>query len=106
MKKFSLISFCIAGFLSIIFAFTTVQTNGIQGKILPLRGAGTVIAVLGTDTLSTPVNNGSYRFSAIKPGTYSVSIKGYLPNRDSTIVNVAVIKDAITDVGTILLKQN
>jgi hypothetical protein len=105
MKKSGLISLSLGGSLMILFAFTSFQINGIQGKVLPLQGAGTATAVLGLDTLKTPIVNGNFKFSTIKPGTYSVTIKGTPPYLDSTVVNIAVIRDATTDVGSIRLRQ-
>jgi len=106
MKKFGLISFSVTGsLLSLIFAFNSFQINGIQGKVLPVQGVGTVTAVLGLDTLKGQIVNGNFKFPSIKPGTYSVTIKGTPPYLDSTIVNIAVIRDAITDIGSIRLKQ-
>jgi hypothetical protein len=110
MKKFSLIYFSIAGSLMILLAFTTIrsskQSNGIQGKVMPVEGVRIVTAVLGRDTITAQVNNGNFKFSKIKPGTYSIIINSNLPFRDSTIVSIPVVKDATTDVGTILLVHN
>jgi hypothetical protein len=105
MKKFGLISLSLTGSLLILFAFNSFQTNGIQGKVLPVQGAATVSAVSGLDTLRGQIVNGNFKFPAIKPGTYSVTIKGIPPYLDSTVVNIAVIKDAVTDIGSIRLRQ-
>ena len=86
-------------------AFSMMNTGGIQGKVLPAGVSNTALAVLGRDTLTAIVNGGNFKFSNLKPGTYSVVIKGILPYRDTTIANIAVIEEASTDIGVITVPK-
>jgi hypothetical protein len=87
-------------FLSLL-AFTFIKTGNIQGKVMPVNGALQALAVLGTDTLKTPVNNGNFAFRNVKTGTYTIVVKANVPYNDVTVRNVAVIDSVTTDVGVI-----
>jgi hypothetical protein len=103
MKTLNLIA--ATGLVLASFAFTLLKTGGIQGKISPVEGSKVAVAISGRDTLRAPINSGSFKFSGLKAGTYTVLIKRLLPLTDTSIVNIPVIEDAITDVGTIRLVQ-
>lgn len=105
MKKLSLNFLMVAGLSFILVAFAFIKDSGISGKISPADGASEVLAVSGTDTLKTVVSNGSFVFSPIKPGTYTIWVKAKAPYKDTSVENVAVIDSAITDVGEIKLQQ-
>lgn len=105
MKKLSLNFLMVAGLLLILVAFTFIKDSGISGKISPADGASEVLAVSGADTLKTVVSNGSFVFSPIKPGTYTIWVKAKAPYKDASVENVAVIDSAITDIGEIILQQ-
>jgi len=82
----------------------TVAVTGmgsIKGSITPI---GTVAAVSATSsggiTYSSNVNsNGNFQILALPPGTYSVTITPAIPLLPVTILNVAVLANAATDVG-------
>lgn len=105
MKRLSLNFLMVIGLLFALIAFTFIKESGITGKISPADGASEVLAVAGTDTLKTVVSNGSFIFSPIKPGTYTVWVKAKAPYKDTSVENVAVVDSAITDVGEIKLEQ-
>lgn len=88
-----------------MLAFTLIKDGGIQGKVSPADGAVQVLAVAGTDTLKTEINNGSFVFGAVKPGTYTLWVKAKAPYKDTSVENVAVVDSATTDVGEIKLQQ-
>ncbi|EDM37584.1 hypothetical protein PBAL39_10581 [Pedobacter sp. BAL39] len=88
-----------------LLAFTKARTGGIQGKVNPAEAAVQVLAVSGKDTLTTMVNGGTFVFSNVKAGTYSVMVKAVVPYKDVTLSNVAVVDSATTDVGVIRLLQ-
>lgn len=95
----------ILGLLSGIYAFTSIRAGGIQGKITPALGVEKVVAIAGKDTLTAEINKGNLVFRKVKPNTYLLLIKGKAPYKDTTIVDVAVIDSATTDIGEIKLHQ-
>ena len=88
-----------------LFAFESIKEGGIQGKVTPVEGVKEVVAVTGMDTLRSQINNGSFVFSNVKKGTYTVWIKANAPYKDISIENVAVVDSATTDIGEIKLMQ-
>lgn len=103
MKRLSFLM--VLGLVLSFFAFTLIKDGGIQGKIVPADGAEQVMAVSGTDTLKTGINNGSFMFSGVKPATYTIWVKAKAPYKDTSVENVAVVDSATTDVGEIKLAQ-
>ena len=101
MKTLNLLALAATTF--VFFAFTIINTGGIQGKIVPSESAKLAVAISGRDTLTTQINSGSFKFSNLKAGTYTVWIKRDLPKKDTSVVNIAVIDEATTDIGTIQL---
>lgn len=105
MKKLSLSFLSVAGLSLGLLAFNAVKDAGIQGRVSPAEGAAQVLAVAGKDTLRTNVISGSFVFSKIKPGTYTIWVKANPPYKDTALENVAVTDSATTDVGAIKLLQ-
>lgn len=105
MKKASLNLLAVAGLSLGLFAFSTIDQGGIQGKVTPAEGAKEVVAVMGTDTLRSQVSNGTFMFSNVKKGTYTVWVKANAPYKDAAVENVAVTDSATTDIGEIKLMQ-
>ena len=105
MKRLSLNFLMVIGLLFALIAFTFIKESGITGKISPADGASEVLAVAGKDTLKTMPSNGSFTFSPIKPGTYTIWVKAKPPYKDTSVENVAVVDSAVTDVGEIKLEQ-
>nr|WP_121269773.1 carboxypeptidase regulatory-like domain-containing protein [Pedobacter schmidteae] len=103
MKRSSMVM--MTGLLLSLLAFTFIKSGNIQGKVLPADGALEVQAIMGTDTLRTALNNGSFIFKNIKTGTYAILLKGNMPYKDTTVKNVAVIDSTTTDIGLIRLAQ-
>ena len=105
MKKLSV--FCVALILSSILfvAFTFVKLGGIVGRIGPSDAAISVSLITGQDTTSVPVNQGSFSFSKLKEGVYTLVIKANAPYKDAVIENVAVKDSTTTDMGEVRLKQ-
>jgi len=105
MKKASLNFLAVAGLSIGLFAFGSIKEGGIQGKVTPSEGAKEVVAVAGTDTLRSQISNGTFVFSNVKKGTYTVWIKANAPYKDAAVENVAVTDSATTDIGEIKLLQ-
>ena len=89
----------------ILFAFSAARVGGIRWKVFPIDGADKAMAISGKDTLVTDVVSGSFAFSNVKKGTYTVWLHAKAPNKDTPVENVAVIDSAITDVGEVKLLQ-
>lgn len=91
----------LAGF----FSFSTIKEGGIQGRVTPMEGVKAVVAISGSDTLSSQLSEGNFVFSNVKKGTYTIWIKANAPYKDAAVENVAVADSATTDVGEIKLMQ-
>ena len=105
MKRASLNILTIAGLSFGLFAFGSIKQGGIQGKVSPAEGAKEVVAIAGVDTLRSQISNGSFVFSNVKKGTYTIWVKANAPYKDISVENVAVTDSATTDVGEIKLLQ-
>ena len=105
MRKANLNLLAVAGLSLGLFAFNAVKEGGIQGKVSPAEGAKEVVAIAGTDTLRSQISNGSFVFSNVKKGTYTIWVKAKAPYKDASVENVAVADSATTDVGEIKLQQ-
>lgn len=105
MKRLNLKILLATGLLFALIAFTFSKESGIIGRIFPANAASEVVAVSGSDTLKTTINNGAFIFSPIKPRTYIIWIKANTPYRDTVVENVAVIDSTLTDIGEIKLQQ-
>lgn len=105
MKRASLNFLAVAGLSLGLFAFGSIKEGGIQGKVTPAEGVKEVVAVAGTDTLRSQMNNGTFVFSSVKKGTYTIWVKANAPYKDASVENVAVTDSATTDIGEIKLLQ-
>jgi hypothetical protein len=105
MKKFTVNALPLFMLIFILLAFKIQNDGAIQGKVIPPEGVQLVVAIAGRDTISAQVNSGSFMLAKLKPGTYTVWLKGVAPFRDTSIVNVAVIEGTTTDVGEVRLAQ-
>lgn len=105
MKRASLRFLAVAGLSLGLFAFGSIKEGGIQGKVTPAEGVKEVVAIAGTDTLRSQMNNGAFVFSNVKKGTYTIWVKANAPYKDASVENVAVADSATTDIGEIKLMQ-
>jgi len=95
-----------AGILAIAMsAFTHFQTSSIKGTVTPADKAVKAWAISTNDTLSAPVNNGSFEIPNAKAGTYSVIIEAQDPYANTRRKDVIVTEGQTTDVGEIKLQQ-
>lgn len=85
-----------------------VVSGTISGKVLPLDANARVETIVGSDTVTTlPDTSGNFKLVALPEGTYSVKIIPYnTAYKDTTISNVAVVKQQDTNLGTITLQTN
>ncbi|UKT63663.1 carboxypeptidase regulatory-like domain-containing protein [Pedobacter mucosus] len=105
MKKLILI-LSVAVILCIsLFGFKLIKLGAISGKISPANNVASVSLISGIDTVKAPINQGSFKFSDLKEGVYSISLKALPPFKDTIINKVAVKDSATTDLGEIKLLQ-
>jgi hypothetical protein len=85
-----------------------VISGSISGQVLPLDTNPTIWTIVGTDTASTFTDlNGLFKLMALPQATYDVHIipADTLIYRDTTITDVNVIANQITDIGIVTLEE-
>src|ERR1700743_1900674 len=65
-----------------LFAFTFLRAGSIKGTVTPAEGGVRAWAESASDTLKTPIVNGSYEFTDAKPGTYKIIIEAKPPYKN------------------------
>ncbi len=85
------------------FAFKGIDGGTIAGKVTPADGATEALAITGTDTLKSPINDGAFNFQNAKSGTYTVIVGAKAPFKPATITEVKVEDGKSTDLGEIKL---
>ncbi|PWT75221.1 MAG: carboxypeptidase regulatory-like domain-containing protein [Bacteroidetes bacterium] len=88
-----------------LFAFTTVFSGSIKGKITPSAAAMGAMAISGTDTVRALIDNGSFSINNVKAGTYKLVIQALPPYKNFEKEGVMVADDMPTDVGEINLQK-
>lgn len=93
----------------VVRAYAKATSGSIKGIVMPLKNSGWIYAIKNTaDTVASALadtTTGNFMFGGLADGTYKVSIKGINNYKDTTLSNVGVTVGAITNVGTIQLKQ-
>ncbi|MBZ5859015.1 carboxypeptidase-like regulatory domain-containing protein [Flavihumibacter profundi] len=99
--KLSLIALGIstAGF----FAFTSIDTGSIKGKVSPADGAVQAWAISATDTLKAPIANGAFEIPGAKAGTYKLVIEAKPPYKNAAKEGISVLDGQATVVAEITL---
>jgi len=85
-----------------------VISGAISGQVLPLDADPTIWTVVGTDTVSTFTDiAGLFKLMALPEGNYNVHITpaDTLIYRDTTITDVNVFANQITDIGIVTLEE-
>jgi hypothetical protein len=88
-----------------LFAFATFRDGSIRGTVSPAEGGVRAWAESASDTLKTPIINGSYEITGAKPGTYKVIIEAKPPYRNAAKDGVMVSDGQTTDAGEIRLEK-
>jgi 6-phosphogluconate dehydrogenase (decarboxylating) len=91
-----------------ISAFTfKQQTSSIKGTVTPADKATTAWAIptSSSDSVSAPVNNGSFEIQNLKAGDYTVRIVAQAPYGNAEKTGVTVEDGKTTDVGEITLQE-
>jgi hypothetical protein len=100
--KLTLAAFAITA--AALFSFRYMQDTGIKGTVSPADKAVKAWALSDADTLKSSIDNGSFEFKNVKPGTYAIIIEAQEPFAHTRKSNV-VVADSVTNVGEIQLQQ-
>jgi len=104
MKRFILICGIIIFCLLAIYAFRNIEQTSIAGRVSPIDGANSAMAISGKDTTTSNILNGAFSF-AVKPGLYKVIIDAVEPYKDAVLENIGVKEGQTVDVGEIVLQK-
>ncbi|HTQ66622.1 MAG TPA: carboxypeptidase-like regulatory domain-containing protein [Puia sp.] len=88
-----------------IFSFKAFFSGSVKGTVTPADGATRAWIVSATDTLKSPIANGSFEIPGVKPGMYKVIIEAKPPYKNVSKDGVNVIDGQTSDVGEIKLSQ-
>jgi hypothetical protein len=86
-------------------AFRAYWNSPVKGSVSPLDGALRAWVISKTDTLNSPVIQGTFIINNVKPGNYTLMLEGKPPYRDSYKQDVVVTEGQPTDVGVIQMLQ-
>ncbi len=93
----------------VIRTYTEAFGGSLKGTVLPQEANTTVLAILGTDTVSTyPEDNGYFLISGLQPNSswkVVLDAGNATPYQDSTVTNIAIVKGQVTNMGQITLHQ-
>ena len=88
-----------------LFAFKNLATGSIKGTVSPSDGAVRAWALSSTDTLRSPIVNGSYDISDAKPGSYKIIIEAKPPYKNAAKDGITVVDGQAADAGEIKLEK-
>jgi hypothetical protein len=88
-----------------LFAFGHLKFGSIRGTITPVDAGVRAWAESATDTLKTPILNGSYEITDAKAGAYKVIIEAKPPYRNIARDGIMVNDGQATDAGEIKLEK-
>jgi len=91
--------------LSATMAFRVLWNSPVKGSVNPSNGASRAWIFSRTDTLNSPVIQGNFMITNVKPGNYTLMMEGRPPYRDSFKQDVLVVDGQPTDVGVIEMRQ-
>jgi hypothetical protein len=105
MKHFILICGIVLLSFLCISAFRNIEQTSITGRVNPVDGATSALAISGRDSATSNIVNGVFSF-AVKPGIYKVMIDAVEPYKDVTLENIGVKEGQSVDVGEIVLVKS
>jgi hypothetical protein len=89
----------------ITMAFQLHFNSPVKGSVNPSNAALRAWIFSRTDTLNSPVIQGNFIISNVKPGNYTLMVEAKPPYRDSFKQDVLVVDGQPTDVGVIEMHQ-
>lgn len=88
-----------------LFAFSTLATGTIKGKVSPSDAAVRAWAESSTDTVNAAIQNGMFEIDNVKPGTYKIVIEAKPPYKNAAKEGVSVMDGQSADAGEIMLSK-
>jgi hypothetical protein len=88
-----------------LFSFNILFNGTVKGTVTPADGATRAWIISATDTLKSPIANGSFEIPGVKPGTYKVIIEAKPPYKNVSKDDITVVDGQTSDVGEIKLSQ-
>ena len=88
-----------------LFAFSTLRDGSIHGTVTPPEAAVQAWAESATDTIKSPIVNGSFDMAGVKPGTYKVIIEAKPPYQNAAKDGIMVSDGQASDAGEIRLEK-
>jgi hypothetical protein len=87
--------------LCLTMAFQAKWNSPVKGSVNPSNAAVRAWIFSRTDTLNSPVIQGNFLISNVKPGNYTLMMEAKPPYRDSFKQDVLVVDGQPTDEGVI-----
>jgi hypothetical protein len=91
--------------MSVISSFRSYWNSPVKGSVNPSNAAIRAWIFSRTDTLNSPVIQGNFMISNVKPGNYTLMMEAKPPYRDSFKQDVLVVDGQPTDVGVIEMRR-
>ena len=91
--------------ICLLTAFRTYLNSPVKGSVMPSNGAIRAWLISKTDTLNSPVVEGNFMITNVKPGNYILMLEGQPPYRDSFKPDILVVDGQPTDVGVIQMNK-
>lgn len=104
MKNMKITAMGLAIAATAMLSFTELQQVGIKGKVTPAEGAVKAWAISTTDTLKSPITDGTFQFDSIQPGVYRIIVEATAPYKHAAKDSVVVTAAQVTDIGEISLQ--
>jgi hypothetical protein len=95
-------------FISVVsmgLSFRGVVNSPVKGSVNPPNGALRAWLFSKSDTLNSPVIQGNFMLTNVRPGNYTLMMEGKPPYKDSFKQDVLVVEGQPTDVGVIEMQQ-
>src|SRR5690349_11552093 len=87
--------------LLILASFRMNRTTSIVGRVTPVDGASSVLAISGKDSATSNIVSGSFGLT-VRPGIYTVYITAVAPYKSAAMDNISVKEDQTVDLGEIV----
>jgi hypothetical protein len=91
--------------LSFGLSFRTNLNSPVKGSVNPPDGAIRAWLLSKSDTLNSPVIQGNFMITNVRPGNYLLMMEGKPPYKDNFKQDVLVVDGQPTDVGVIEMHQ-
>ena len=86
-------------------AICVYWNSPVKGSVNPMNAAIRAWLLSKSDTLNSPVIQGNFMITNVKPGNYTLIVEGKRPYKDSFKQDVLVVDGQPTDVGVIEMIQ-